>query len=93
MAANPQRSAPVVPRPFFTLAILYLFLLFFLFAFLLVAPALWEVAQTVPPGPQQEQAAYEAARLASQGRILPALLMAIATLVVGVKYRLLPGLR
>jgi len=87
------RPAPAVPRPFFTLAIVYLFVLFFLFAFVLVSPALWDVAQNVPPGPEQERAAYEAARLAASGRLLPAMLLAVATLVVGVKFRLLPGLR
>lgn len=89
----PSERAPVLPRPFFTLAILYLFVFFFLFAFALVAPALWEVARNVPPGPEQEQAAFEAARAAASGRMLPAFLLATAALVAGARFRVLPGLR
>lgn len=88
-----RRTVDAGPRPFFTLAILYLFVFFFLYAFALVAPALWDVAQNVPPGPEQEQAAFEASRAAAQGRLLPAFLLAVATLVAGAKFRFLPGLR
>ncbi len=90
---SPRRRVDAGPRPFFTLSILYLFFFFFLFSFALVAPALWDVAQNVPVGPEQERAAYEAARLAAGGRLLPAFLLSVATLVAGVKFQVLPGLR
>jgi len=87
-----RRPAPL-PRPFFTLSILYLFVFFFLFCLALALPALLEVARTVPPGPKAQAAAEQAAYQAVQGRLLPAFLLALATLVAGARFRVLPGLR
>ena len=94
-----RRPVDAGPRPFFTLAILYLFAFFFLFALALVAPALWEVAQSLPAdlseeaGRAAEQRAFEAARQAAAGRLLTAFLLAVATLVAGARFKVLPGLR
>jgi hypothetical protein len=88
-----RRRPPVVPRPFFTLAIVYVFAFFFVYAFALVVPALLEVLRTMPPGPEQQAAAEQAAREAATGRIGLALMLALATVVLGVWSRKLPGFR
>ena len=92
-AAPPRRRPPAVPRPFFTLAIVYIFVFFFVYAFALVTPALLEVLRTLPPGPEQQAAAEQAAREAAEGRMGLAFLLALATVVLGVWSRKLPGFR
>ena len=89
--AQPRRRPPVVPRPFFTLAIVYIFVFFFLYAMALVAPALLEVLRTMPPGPEQQAAAERAAYEAASGRVGLAFLLALGTVVLGVWSKKLPG--
>jgi len=89
----PKRRPPVVPRPFFTLAIVYIFGFFFVYAFALVAPALLEVANGMAPGPEQQAAAERAAYEAAQGRMGLAFLLSLATVVLGVWSKKLPGFR
>jgi hypothetical protein len=59
----------------------------------LIAPELWQVYRTMPPGPEQEQAAAEAARQAIRGKLLLALFAALATTAIGGRVGWLPGLR
>jgi hypothetical protein len=91
--APAKRRPPVVPRPFFTLAIVYVFGFFFVYAFALVAPALMEVANSVPPGPEQQAAAERAAYQAAQGKMGLAFVLSLATVVLGVWTKKLPGYR
>jgi hypothetical protein len=62
-------------------------------ALVLIAPTLWHVMQTVPPGPELERAAQEAAREAARPRLLLALALALVTVVLGARSRVLPGIR
>ena len=81
-------------RPRFTLTILYFFAFLLLFCAALAAPALLEVLRSVPPGPEQEAAAREAARRALVTPRVPiAALAALATTALGIVARILPGLR
>lgn len=88
----PPRSGAAF-RPRFTLTILYFFAFLLLFCAALAAPALLEVLRQLPPGPEQENAAREAARRAVGPRLPIAALAALATTAVGVVGRLLPGFR
>ncbi len=90
--ARRPRPSPV-PRPFFTLGLLYLFGLFVLFCLVMVAPALLEVARSVPPGPEQQAAAEAAARRAVQGKLGWAFVAATLALALGAWRGWLPGLR
>ena len=78
-------------RPRFTLMMLYLFAFFFLFCLILVGPALWEVLQTVPPGPEQEEAAKRAAQEAARGKLGIAFVLAVAAVGIGSYSGWLPG--
>ena len=49
---TPRRRAAPIPKPRFTLGILYVMAFFFVYCFALAGPALWNVLQTVPPGPE-----------------------------------------
>jgi len=91
--ARPTRRPRTVPRPFFTLAVLYIFGFFFLYAFALVTPALLEVLRSMPPGPEQQAAAEQAAHEAASGRMGLAFALSLATVVLGVWSRKLPGFR
>jgi ABC-type sulfate transport system permease component len=90
---DPRRHSAPVFQPRFTLTILYLFGFFLLYCLILVAPTLWEVARTLPPGPEQQAAAESAAREAIRGRLLFAFLAALASISLGAYFRRLPGLR
>ncbi len=90
-APPPSRPQPFQPR--FTVGLFYLAGFFFLYCLALIAPALWQVLQTVAPGPEQEQAAADAARKAIRGRLLLALLAALVTTALGGKAGWLPGMR
>jgi hypothetical protein len=79
-------------RPRFTLSILYLFGFFFLYCLLLVAPSLWEVLQTVPTGPEQQEAAQQVAREVVRPRLLVAVVLSAVTTILGAHYRVLPGI-
>ena len=80
-------------RPRFTLMMLYLFAFFFTFCLILVGPALFEVLQTVPPGPEQEEAARLAAQEAAQGKLGLAFALAVAAVGLGSYSGWLPGTR
>jgi TctA family transporter len=80
-----------LPKPRFTLGILYLMAFFFVYCFALAGPALWEVLQTVPPGPEQEEIAARAAQQALQSRVWIAFVAAVATTGLGMAKGLLPG--
>jgi ABC-type sulfate transport system permease component len=80
-------------KPRFTLGILYLFAFFFLYCFLLVAPALWEVLQTTPVGPEQEEVAARVAKEAIQPHLWIAFVAAVATVALGMGRGVLPGTR
>ena len=80
-------------QPRFTLYILYLAGFFLLYAMLLILPDLLDVLESMPPGPEQEEAATRVAREAVRPHLLPALAMALATAGLGAYYRVLPGLR
>lgn len=82
-----------MPRPFFTLAIVYIFAFFFLYTVAMVAPALLEVMRELPPGPEQQAAAERAAFEAARGRIGLAFILSLATVVLGVWSQKLPGFR
>jgi hypothetical protein len=78
-------------RPRFTLGMLYLFGFFFLFCLVLVLPALFEVFRSMPPGPEQQQAAHEAAREAAGGKLGLAFALATAATGIGMFRGWLPG--
>jgi hypothetical protein len=80
-------------RPHFTLTIVYFFAFLLLFCAAVATPALLEVLQSMPPGPEQEAAAREAARRAVAPRLPIAALAALTTTAIGVATRILPGLR
>jgi hypothetical protein len=80
-------------KPRFTLGILYVFGFFFLYCFLLVAPGLWEVLQSTPVGPEQEEVAAQVAKETIQPRLWIALVAAVATVALGMYRGVLPGTR
>jgi hypothetical protein len=91
MPLPPRAGAAFRPR--LTLTIVYFFAFLLLFCLALAAPALREVLESMPPGPEQEVAAREAARRAVGPRLPIAALAALATTAIGVSARLLPGFR
>lgn len=80
-------------RPRITLALLYMFGFFFLFCLILVAPALVEVLRSMPPGPEQQEAARVAAQKAAQGKLGIAFALAAVLTGVGMLRGWLPGTR
>ncbi len=94
-AHPPPRRRPQRPtlRPRFTLSILYLFVFFMLYALLLVSPALFDVAQSLPPGPEQQEVARQVAKQAAQPRLWMAALAAVVTTGIGIYAGVLPGMR
>jgi hypothetical protein len=80
-------------EPRFTLSVIYLFVFFFLWCMLLIAPALMDVLQNVPTGPAQEEAAKRVAQETIQPRMWIAGLGSAVSTVAGVYYRVLPGFR
>ena len=95
----PRRPAPTF-APRFTLSLIYLFGFFFLYCAVLIAPALWEVAQAVPPDIQSNEAAQEATRQAAsaaaqqavQPRLIAAFVASVCTVALGAWSHALPGL-
>ena len=79
--------------PRFTVSLIYLFGFFFLYCLVMIAPALYEVAQTLPPGPEQEEAAKQAAQQAIQPRLAIAIAASVFTTTLGAHFKILPGLR
>lgn len=86
-----QRSPGFQPRV--TLGILYVAAFFLAWSLLLVAPELWRVLETVPPGPTQQEIASRVAREAVRARFGVALAAALATTGLGIYMRALPGMR
>jgi len=74
-------------------SLIYLFGFFFLYCLVMIAPALYEVAQTLPPGPEQEEAAKQAAQQAIQPRLAIAIAASVFTTTLGAHFKILPGLR
>jgi hypothetical protein len=72
---------------------IYILVFFFVYCFLLIAPALIEVLRTVPPGPEQELAARQVAQQVVQPRLWIALALAVATGGLGIAKGVLPGTR
>ena len=79
-------------RPSFTLALVYLVALFFLYAFLLIMPELMTVLRDVQPGPEQQAIAEQAARESFRSKFPWAFALALATLGIGGWLQVLPGL-
>ncbi len=94
-ARLPRRPRPPSFQPRFTLGLLYLGGFFFLYALLIVAPPLWELWRSLPPGAEaDEQALARAAELARQSvrpHLAIALAAALATTALGSWTGLLPG--
>lgn len=94
MSAPPPRTTSAAFRPRFTLSLLYLAFFFFAYSLLLVAP---ELMQLEPPAnPADEEAALaavsETIRRVAGPRLPYALLLTLATLFLGVRQGLLPGM-
>jgi hypothetical protein len=87
---TPRRRAPSF-RPAFTLSLLYVVIFFFVYALLMVLPQLLDLLSSMPPGPEQEQAAARVARESTHP--LAAFLLSLATTALGVHFQLLPGMR
>lgn len=90
-AQPPPRPRRATLKPRFTLSLLYFFIFFMLYCLLLVSPALFEVARTMPPGPEQQEIAREVAKEAIQPRLWMAALAAIVTTGLGLYAGVLPG--
>ena len=95
MSAPPPRTPSATFQPHFTLSLLYLAFFFFAYSLLLVAPELAGVVR--PASPEDEEVMKQAAAAATHdvvaSRLAWALLLAFATLYLGVRQRLLPGMR
>jgi hypothetical protein len=87
---NPKRRRPPAFRPRFTIGVFYLVVFFFLFSLLQVLPDLIALLE-MPPGPEQEVAAREAAHQASDP--LTASILSLIATSLGSFYRILPGMR
>lgn len=87
----PRRRRPPGFRPSFTLSLLYVAGFFFVYAFLMVLPQLLDLLSSMPPGPEQEQAAR---RIAHEGaHPLAAFLLSLATTALATHFQVLPGMR
>jgi hypothetical protein len=89
---GPPRRPPTF-RPRATLALFYFFGFFFLFAFLLAAPALWRGFQAVSADASQWEAAQTAVQHAIAPRLWIALVAAAAATLIGGRTGVLPGSR
>jgi ABC-type sulfate transport system permease component len=91
--APPTRPATFQPR--FTLSLLYLFGLFFVYCLLLIVPELSRMVEPALPGQEEavKQAAAELARQTVRPRLPYAFAAAVVTLLLGSHYGFLPGLR
>jgi ABC-type sulfate transport system permease component len=73
--------------------LLYVAVAFVLYCFLFALPDLIRVAQTTPPGPEQEELAKQVAYTAVRPKLLIAFLAAVATVAAGTYTGRLPGMR
>lgn len=89
---RPSRRRPHPFRPRFTITLFYLFGIFVLYALLLAAPALIEVFETIPPGPEQQAAAERVTQDALRApRIWIVAGLALITTAIGTRTGWLPG--
>ncbi len=90
-----RRPRPPVFQPRFTIGLLYLCGFFFAYALLIVAPPLWELWQSLPPGAEADEQALARASELARERLRPhlaiALAAALATTALGSWTGLLPG--
>jgi hypothetical protein len=97
MATEPRRRPPPVRfQPRFTLMVIYLAALTFVYCFALASPILYrfyEVGSAGGAGPKEQALLAEAMRESLRGRLWIALTAAAATVALGVWARVLPGLR
>jgi hypothetical protein len=91
MSDHPRSRPRFQPR--FTLGLFYLVAFFFLYCLLLVSPQLYEVALSVPPGPEQEEVATQMVREAIRPRFWIALVASVLTTAIGARSGVLPGMR
>jgi hypothetical protein len=94
----PRRRRSVPFRPRFTLLILYIALLYFVFNFALAMPTLLEHLAELPPGADPRDPVYveragEATRVALQGKPFFAFLAAVGTVLLAAWRGWLPGMR
>jgi TctA family transporter len=87
----PSRPPRATFQPRFTLGLLYLVAFFVVYCLLLAAPALIDVANSMPPGPDQQEAAARAAQEALQSRLWIAGVAALVTTAIGIRAGVLPG--
>jgi hypothetical protein len=97
MAAEPRRRpAPVGFQPRFTLMLLYFAALVFVYCFALAWPIVhpfFAIGSAPGAGPEEQAKLVEAMREALRGRLWIAALAAAATIALGIRARVLPGLR
>ncbi len=89
----PRRKPAPVFRPRFLLSLMYLAAFFVFYCFVLMAPELFEVLQSVPTGPEQERLAEQVARETLAPRLPVAIALSLATVGLAAYYQRLPGLR
>ncbi|MFP6562883.1 MAG: hypothetical protein VCC02_00965 [Myxococcota bacterium] len=87
-----RRRAPAF-RPRFTLGLLYLVGFFFFFSILLLVPALVDVLENVPPGPEQEAIAKQVARHTVRPLLPVAAGLSLLSTLLGAHFEVLPGMR
>lgn len=86
-----RRRASFQPR--ITLALVYFALFFFAFCLLFALPALFEIARSVAPGPEQQEAALEATRALIRPKLPVAVALALVATGLGIYTGRLPGTR
>lgn len=80
-------------RPRFTLGILYLLFFFCTYCVALVLPAMWDILQNTPVGPEQQRLAEQAAKATIQSRFHLIAALAVATTGAGMIWEFLPGMK
>jgi hypothetical protein len=97
MATDPRRRPPPLRfQPRFTLLLIYLAVLMFVYCFALASPILYrfyEIGSTGNAGAEEQALLAEAMRESLRGRLWIAVAAAAATLALGIWARVLPGLR
>jgi hypothetical protein len=91
--ASPHAPDEPTFQPRISLGIVYTIVLFFVYCLLFTAPALYEVLNSMPPGPEQEEMAKQVARQVVRPRLPLAFGAGALTTLLGVYLRVLPGFR
>ncbi len=91
-ARTPGRER-VTFRPRVTVGLFYFLVFFFGICWLLALPALLEAARTVPPGPEQQEAARAATAALLRGKLPIAVGLALVLTALGIYAGWLPGTR